>query len=96
MTMVERIGETQSLGSDGLGWVAGEVRDGLRSERARARLLRSVGSADPEEAHVEGQFDPVSSLPVGTAACLVLDDGRMALVVMVNERGWFHTVGLLA
>jgi hypothetical protein len=96
MTSVVRIGGTRDERHDGLGWVEGEVRDGLRVERVRAHLLRSVGAADPEERHVDGQFDPVPALAVGKAARLVLDDGRSALLVVVSERGRFRTVGLLA
>jgi hypothetical protein len=77
-----------------LGWVEGEIQDGLRSERVRALLLRTVDGTVSEETHVEGSFDmPPALMSMGKAARLVLDDGRRALVVMVSGCGRFHTVG---
>lgn len=80
-----------------LGRVEGEIRDGLRSERVSALLLRVVDGTVSEEACVEGSFDtPPSLLSMGKAARLVLDDGRGALIVMVSGSGRFYTVGPLA
>ncbi len=96
MTTVVPIEGPQSSGPWPLGWVDGELRDGLRTQRVRAHLLHRVEDADPEECHLEGEFVPVPVLAVGKAVRLELDDGRSSLVVMVSGSGRFHTVGPLA
>ena len=95
MTTVLPFGGVQSSGAWTLGWVEGALRDGLRTERVRAHLLHRVVDADPEECHLEGEFDPLPALAVGKAVRLELDDGRSSLVVMVSRAGRFHTVGPL-
>ena len=76
-------------------WVEGEVQDGRRAERVHARVGPHVAE-DPVDDGVEGVFEPSPHLEVGRAVHLHLDDGRDALVVMVNEQGRFLSVGPLA
>ena len=76
-------------------WVEGQILDGRRAERVHARFGPHA-TADPVDDGVEGVFEPSPDLEVGRAVHLHLDDGRDALVVMVNERGRFLSVGPLS
>jgi hypothetical protein len=38
----------------------------------------------------------VPELLVGHAARLVLDDGRSGLIVLVSDRGRFHSIGIMS
>jgi len=92
------VGAREVLQGDGrgLGPFAGELVDGLRRTPVTGVLVREVRTGYPEDAHNEGVFEPVPDLIVGHAARLVLDDGRSGLVVLVSDRGRFHSVGILS
>ncbi len=75
--------------------VEGEIQDGRSAERVHARLGPHTAD-DPVDDGVEGVFEPSPHLEVGKAVHLHLDDGREALVVMVNEHGRFLSVGPLS
>lgn len=79
----------------GLGPFTGELVEGLRRTPVAGLLVREVLTGHPDDAHTEGVFDPLPEILVGHAARLVLDDGRSGLVVLVSDRGRFHSVGIL-
>jgi hypothetical protein len=79
----------------GMGPFTGELIDGLRRTPVAGLLVREVRTGHPDDAHTEGVFDPVPDVLVGHAARLVLDDGRSGLVVLVSDRGRFHSVGII-
>ncbi len=91
------VGARELLHDDGsgLGPFRGELVDGLRRTPVAGVLVRQVLTGYPDDAHTEGVFDPMPEVLVGHAARLVLDDGRSGLVVVVSDRGRFHSVGIL-
>lgn len=97
-TMSTVVGARQVLEGDGrgLGPFTGELVDGLYRTRVTGALVQEVQTGYPDDAHNEGFFDPVPELLVGHAARLVLDDGRSGLIVLVSDRGRFHSVGIMS
>ena len=91
------VGAREPLQDDGsgLGPFTGELVDGLRRTPVAGLLVREVRTGYPDDAHTEGVFDPVPDVLVGHAARLELADGRSGLIVLVSDRGRFHSVGIL-
>jgi hypothetical protein len=73
-------------------WTRGRLVDGVRSLEVAARF-DSAPDTDDEDDGRSGVLRADAELPVGKAASLRLEDGRRALVVVVDERGRFLTSG---
>jgi hypothetical protein len=73
-------------------WFQGELADGLRSRAVSVRFDRIRPSEDDPE-RTSGVLSSLDELPVGKALTLRLQDGRRALVVVVDRRGRFLTSG---
>jgi hypothetical protein len=73
-------------------WFQGELADGVRSRAVSVRFDR-LRPSDEDPDRTSGMLASNDELPVGKALTLRLQDGRRALVVVVDPRGRFLTSG---
>jgi hypothetical protein len=73
-------------------WFQAELVDGLRSRAVSVRFDR-VRTSDDAAERATGVLSSGHELPIGKAMHLRLQDGRRALVVIVDRRGRFLTSG---
>jgi hypothetical protein len=76
---------------DGDVWMHATLVDNVRALKVGVRFDRSAPDAVDDQ--VWGVVDPPDEVPIGKAMSLRLDDGRRALVVVVDGHGRFLTSG---